>query len=102
MRFQKGSNDYQDNIYAFYEMDDLIPMTKSERNSLRLWARSGQDIETNPWDFTDADGSPLNYLQAFRLKNGYSSGPWDYWKGPQNELYWDEKHKTFISKEQLW
>ena len=101
MRYPRNSNDYQDNMYAFYEMEDLIPMTRSERNSLRHWATQGNDVETNPWEYTEADGTPLNYLQAFRLKNGYSSGPWDYWKGPLNHLYWDDLAKSFISTEEL-
>ena len=81
MRFEKKSIDYQLNMEAFYEMDECVPMTKSERNALRSWVKQGNDIETNPWEFADSDGWPLNYLQAYRLKHGYSSGPWDYWKG---------------------
>ena len=72
MRFDRKSADYQANMEAFEDMDLYIPMTRTERNALRSWARRGYDVETNPWGYTDCDGWPLNYLQAYRLKNGYS------------------------------
>lgn len=77
MKFQKKSIDYQLNMETFNEMDECVPMTKSERDALRQWVKQGYDIETNPWEIVDSDGGPLNYLQAYRLRNGYSSGPWD-------------------------
>ncbi len=99
MRFDRKSADYQANMEAFEDMDLYVPMTRVERNALRSWARRGYDVETNPWGYTDCDGWPLNYLQAYRLKNGYSSGPWDYWKGPAQQPLWDDIGKCFIPRE---
>ena len=99
IRYQKKSIDYQINMAAFQEMDECVPMTKPERDALRYWVIKGYDVETNPWDYVDSDGEPLNYIQAYRLKYGYSSGPWDYWKGPDRQPYWDNETHSFISKE---
>lgn len=99
MRFLKNSLDYQVNMEAFHEMDKYTPMTKPERDALRYWALKGYDIGTNPWNYMDCDGWPLNYLQAYRLKHGYSSGPWDNWKGPDTQPLWDDICKCFISIE---
>lgn len=99
MKFDRLSYDYQINMEAFHEMDRFVPMTRDERNALRSWARRGYDVETNPWDYTDCDGWPLNYLQAYRLRNGYSNGPWDYWKGPDEHPRWDSIAKHFIPEE---
>ena len=73
------------------------------RLSAVIWLlrRKGYDIDTNPWDYLDADGMPLNYLQAYRLHYGYSSGPWDYWKGPESQTYWDDTRKCFIPKDEF-
>lgn len=49
----------------------------------------------------DSDGMPLNYLQAFRIRFGYSSGPWDYWKGSDTQLLWDEQSHCFLSKDEF-
>lgn len=35
MRFDKKSTNYQINMFAFHEMDECVPMTKSERDNLR-------------------------------------------------------------------
>lgn len=99
IKYQKKTIDYQLNMATFHEMDECVPMTKSERDALRCWVKKGYDIETNPRDYVDSDGEPLNYIQAYRLKNGYSSGPWDYWKGPDMQPYWNNETKSFISKE---
>lgn len=99
MRYDKLSIDYQVNLEAFHEMEACVPMTKPERNALRRWVKKGYELESNPWDYLDADGLPLNYLQAYRLYYGYSSGPWDYWKGPDTQACWDDTLKCFIPKE---
>lgn len=99
MRFDKRSAEYQTNMEAFHEMDIYVPMTRDERIALRSWAKKGYDVETNPWNYADCDGWPLNYLQAYRLKNGYSSGPWDYWKGPEQQPQWDNITGCFIPNE---
>lgn len=97
MKIDKDSMDFHLNMEILHEMEDLVPMTRSERRSLRKWVLQGNEVESNPWDYCDGDGIPLNFLQAFRLHYGYSSGPWDYWKGPYTQLYWDNDRKTFIS-----
>ena len=78
MMHDKKSMDYQINLEALKEMEECVPMTKNERDCLRKWICKGHDPDINPWDCFDSDGFPLNYLQAFRLEFGYSSGPWDY------------------------
>ncbi len=99
MRYDRTSDEYQINWEAFHEMDEVVPMTKPERDELRRWVKKGNDIESNPWNFIDSDGYPLNFLQAYRLQNGYSSGPWDFWKGPEYQPYWDDATKSFIPKD---
>lgn len=101
MKIDKQSIDYQINLLALDEMEDIVPMTRNERRCIRKWVRSGHEIESNPWNYMDSDGYPLNYLQAFRLEYGYPGGPWDYWKGPGEQLLWDDDRKCFISREEL-
>ena len=83
----RHSVDYQINLETLHEMEELVPMTLYERNSLRSWVHSGHDPEANPWGYFDADGELLNFIQAFRLEHGYSKGPWDYWKGLDIPFY---------------
>lgn len=90
MRADKGSIEYQINLEALREMEEDVPMTLRERNCLRKWVHKGNEVASNPWGFSDPDGLPLNYLQAFRIQFGYSSGPWDHWKGPDTQLLWDD------------
>lgn len=99
MRYDKHSVDYQVNMESFLEMEECVPMTKPERKAVRIWVRKGHELESNPWNYLDSDGLLLNYLQAYRLHYGYSSGPWDYWKGPDTQTYWDDSRKCFIPKE---
>lgn len=99
MKIDKKSIDYQINLEALREMEELVPMTLRERKCLRGWVHKGHDVDTNPWNCTDSDGFSLNFLQAFRLEYGYSSGPWDYWKGPDTQLLWDETQKCFLSRD---
>ena len=101
MKPHKNSMDYQLNLLALEEMENLVPMTLHERTCIRKWVKSGHEIESNPWHYLDADGMPLNYLQAFRLKYGYPSGPWNYWKGPDEQFLWDDARQCFISKDEL-
>jgi len=99
--YNKNSLEYQVNRQTLYEMEECIPMTRRERNCLRKWVRKGYAPDINPWDYYDSEGYPLNYLKAFRLEYGYSSGPWDYWKGPENQTYWCEDLKCFLSQGEL-
>lgn len=87
MRYDKHSIDYQVNMEALHEMEECVPMTKPERNAVRRWVKKGYELDSNPWDCLDTDGMPLNYLQAYRLYYGCSSGPWNDWKGPDTQIY---------------
>lgn len=93
MRYQKNTIDYEINRESLREMELVVPMTKPERQAIRRWVNRGYDIESNPWNACDSDGESLNYLRAYRLEHGYSSGPWDTWKGPDTQWYWNaDKH----------
>ncbi len=100
-KYDHHSIDYQVNILALEEMEGIVPMTIRERNALRKWVRTGHELESNPWQDIDSDGIPLNYLQAFRLHHGYSSGPWDYWRGPETQGLWDESRKCYIYRDDI-
>ena len=67
MIYDKKSIDYQINMEAFREMEEVVPMTVSERRATRKWVQRGHELESNPWNYYDTDGLPLNYLQAHRL-----------------------------------
>ena len=99
--YDKESIDYQINLCALQKMEDVVPMTRKERYMLRQWVRSGHEIESNPWEYLDSDGWQLNYLQAYRLEYGYSSGPWDSWKAPENQIYWCSQRKCYVKCDEL-
>lgn len=80
MKYSRGSVDYAVNVESLREMEELVPMTSYERSRLRGWVKEGNDVESNPWNFLNADGSEMNYLEAFRIRFGYSHGPWDSWE----------------------
>jgi len=101
MRYYKGSDDYEINRFALKEMEEIIPMTLPERTAIRNWVRAGYDVESNPWNYKDSMGYELNYLHAYRIENGYSSGPWDYWNGPITQELWNNELKCFIPKNEL-
>ena len=96
MIYAKGSMDYDINLQALREMEELVPMTKRERSCLRKWARDGHDVDSNPWKYCDISGIPLNYLQAYRICFGRSSGPWDTWGETGSTPYWDETLHAYI------
>lgn len=90
--YAKDSIDYQINLIALREIEDMIPMTRRERKCLRSWAFKGHDVDTNPWEYCDTAGYPLGYLQAFRIEFGRSEGIWDYWSSCAfDDPYWDEE-----------
>lgn len=101
MKYDKKSIDYQLNILTLQEMEDVVPMTVPERVRIRGWVKKGHSVETNPWNYQDAEGWPLNFLQALRLHHGYSSGPWDYWKGPETQGLWDNERKCFRHRDEF-
>ena len=80
MRYERGSIDYGVNLEALHEMEEVVPMTSSERARLRSWVKDGHDVESNPWNFLNEDGSEMNFLMCLRIRNGYSHGPWDSWE----------------------
>ena len=81
MVFDKTSIEYQLNKEALREMEEVVPMTLYERSAIRRWVKGGHEVESNPWGYYDADGCPMNFLQAYRIELGYVNGPWDYWHG---------------------
>lgn len=101
MIYDRHSFDYQINIEVLHEMELVVPMTLPERTRLRKWVRSGHEVESNPWGYLHSDGSPLNFLQALRLEYGYSSGPWDNWKGPEHQSLWCHALGCFLPKDEL-
>jgi hypothetical protein len=80
MRYLKGSPEYEINWEIFLEMDETIPMTRSERTHLRIWVVHGRDVGSNPWKYYELDGSDMNYLKAYRIRFGASHGAWDSWE----------------------
>jgi len=102
MRYEKDSSDYRVNLYALSEMEECVPMTKPERDKVRKWVRSGYELDYNPWNYLDEYGDHMNYLRAYRLEYGVSSGPWDYWQGPDEQTHWNDEQKCFLSKDKLY
>lgn len=101
MMYDRHSLDYQLNQMTLREMEEIVPMTAPERSRIREWVRNGHPLGTNPWDYSDEEGYPLNFLQAFRLHYGCPSGPWDYWKGPETQALWDDDMKCFRHRDDL-
>ena len=64
--------DKQEKLEALYEMERVIPMLEMERKALRRWVSRGNHPEKNPWGYLDEDGWPLNYVEAYRRRKGYS------------------------------
>lgn len=101
MRYPKDSAEYMVNMESLRELEEVVPMTLPERSALRRWVTKGFDIETNPWNAVDEVGCPLNYLRAYRLEYGYSSGPWDTWKGPDTQWYWNPSGHCFSPEDEF-
>ena len=80
MIYTRDSIDYHVNLESLHEMEECVPMTLSERNAIRLWAKIGHDIDSNPWKMYESDGHSMNYLKALRIRRGSSHGPWDSWE----------------------
>ena len=81
MIYPKDSYEYRMNRAAFRETVSIVPMTSLERSSLARWILNGHDIDSNPWNYLEPDDeSPMNFLKALRIRNGYSHGPWDAWE----------------------
>ena len=80
MTYQKDSFEFKMNRAAFREMEQVVPMTSIERSQFLYWILIGHDLDSNPWDYFEPDGSPMNFLKARRIRYGYSHGPWDSWE----------------------
>ena len=76
MIYPRDSLEYHTNYEAFRELEEYVPMTRFERESVLLWVKFGHDIDTNPWKVYETDGQTMNYLKALRA----SHGPWDSWE----------------------
>ena len=48
MRYKKDSIDYEVNLYAFHEMEQVVPMTKDERSDTYEWVHNGHELESKP------------------------------------------------------
>ena len=80
MKYAKGSPEFEANLFAMHEMEDFVPMTRSERDLLHNWAWKGHDIDSNPWNYYEPNGSLMGFLKALRIRCGCSHGPWDSWE----------------------
>lgn len=98
MRYPKQSPEYEVNLEAYREMREYVPMTKSEVHRLSSWVKAGYDLDTNPWNYFHENGEPLCFLEAYRLEYGYSSGPWDNWRGRDGYSVFHADDAVFILK----
>ena len=80
MKFRKGTPEFEYNMDAMHEMEEFVPMTRSERDRLHDWVWYGNDINTNPWKIFEPDGTSMCFLKALRVRQGCSHGPWDSWE----------------------
>lgn len=62
MIYDKDSMYYQLNQAEPEDMERHVPMTIRERTAIRFWVRRGHSVESNPWDYRDSSGEPMNYL----------------------------------------
>ncbi len=92
--YPPDSVDYRVNLIALHEMEEVVPMTTLERHLIRYWAKSGHDIESNPWNYYEPDFSEMNYLKARRIKFGTSHGPWDSWEY-DTPIIWSDTLRAF-------
>ena len=72
-RYKKNRDpiDHMLDLETMREMEELLPMTLSERKSLHSWVYNGNDPEKNPWGYCDKDGWLKHYLEAYRYHHGY-------------------------------
>ena len=97
MTYRKGSSDFSLNLVALSEMEEIVPMTSFERAYIRAWVKSGHDLDSNPWNYLESDGVPMNYLKAYRIRYGASHGTWDHWEFDQSWIL-DESSSTIIPR----
>ena len=61
MRADKNSIDYQVNLVILQEMENVVPVTCRERHCLRKWVHKGNEVESNPWNFRKGSDSELHW-----------------------------------------
>lgn len=81
MKYYWHTFDHQTDLDNLDYFESVVPMTRAERTAIRRWVYRGNSVDSNPWNYLDSDGEQMCYLQAYRLKCGYTHGPWDYWFG---------------------
>lgn len=64
--------DHAVDLETMKEMEEVLLMNSDERKSLHNWVYHGNDPEKNPWGYCDEDGWPMNYLEAYRYRHGYT------------------------------
>lgn len=69
---ERNPIDHMVDLETMREMEEMCPMTLSERKSLHSWVYKGNDPEKNPWGYCDKDGWLKNYLVAYRYHHGYN------------------------------
>ena len=96
MRYAFSTVDYDANLAAFHEMEEVIPMTTLERKKVLYWVQYGHDLDSNPWGYYDREGFEMSYLHALRIRNGASHGPWDDWEFDIPYRF-EDPNKQFVS-----
>lgn len=97
MKSAKHTIDYELNMQELREFEEQAPMTLRERAEIRKWVKRGYTIDSNPWHEMDFDDQEMNFLQAYRIHNGYKEGYWDYWKGLPFEYEEYQSSKNWYS-----
>ncbi len=64
--------DHMIDLETMKEMEETLLMNSIERKSFHSWVYQGNDPEKNPWGYSDEDGWPMNYLEAYRYHHGYT------------------------------
>lgn len=96
MKYAYSSFEYDANLSAFHEMEEVIPMTTLERKKVLNWVQYGHDLDSNPWGYYDRSGFEMNFLHALRIRNGVSHGPWDDWEFDTPYRY-EDTNNQFVS-----
>ena len=52
------------------EYESQYHLSRQERLLLRLWVRSGNDINSNPWNYEYGDGWKMDFICALRMDEG--------------------------------
>lgn len=52
------------------EYESQYHLTRQERQQLRRWVRSGNDVTSNPWHYEYGDGWEMDFICALRMDEG--------------------------------